>query len=80
MSFILAIIGIIAPFIVLPIVFKALNAHKSSTNKTLFGICGGLADATGISVILIRIIMVVLVLFFGVGFWWYVVAIFTMPR
>jgi len=39
----------------------------SETNKIIGGVCGGLAEATGMDATLIRILFICSVVFFGVG-------------
>ena len=52
---------------------------KRSTNKVLTGVCGGLAEYTGMEANLMRIIWVVATLFTGVPVLIYIVLYFMMP-
>ena len=58
--------------------------HKSSTEKMLFGVCGGLAEFLeekniSIDVSVIRIIWALLSCFYGVGILVYFVFAFVLP-
>ena len=58
--------------------------HKSSTEKMLFGVCGGLAELLeanniNIDVSVIRIIWALLSCFYGVGVLVYFVFAFVLP-
>ena len=52
---------------------------KRSTNKVIWGICGGLAEYTGLDPMLMRIIWVVATLFTGVPLLAYIILYFVMP-
>jgi phage shock protein C len=52
---------------------------KRSTNKVIWGICGGLAEYTGLDPMLMRIIWVVATLFTGVPLLIYIALYFIMP-
>lgn len=58
--------------------------HKSSTEKMLFGVCGGLAELLeanniNVDVSVIRIIWALLSCFYGVGVLVYFVFAFVLP-
>ena len=58
--------------------------HKSSTEKMLFGVCGGLAEFLegkniSVDVSVIRIIWALLSCFYGVGVLVYFVFAFVLP-
>ena len=58
--------------------------HKSSTEKMLFGVCGGLAELLeanniNIDVSVIRIIWALLAFFYGAGVLVYFVFAFVLP-
>ena len=58
--------------------------HKSSTEKMLFGVCGGLAEFLeekniSVDVSVIRIIWALLSCFYGVGILVYFVFAFVLP-
>lgn len=54
--------------------------YKSSTDKKLFGVCGGLAEYFGIDSTIIRLILVLAILFAGCGILAYLVAALVMPE
>lgn len=54
--------------------------RRSSSDRVLSGVCGGLATHLGIDAALVRIAMVVLVLLGGAGLVAYAVALVVMPR
>ncbi len=49
-------------------------------NRTIFGVCSGLADYFGLDVTLVRIAFVISVLFFGTGLLLYVILAIIMPK
>ena len=53
--------------------------YKSSTDKKLFGVCGGLAEYFKIDSTLVRLAMVLLALM-GAGIVFYLVAAIVMPE
>ena len=54
--------------------------YKSSTDKKLAGVCGGLAEYLGMDSTIIRLVLVLAVLFAGVGVLAYIVAALVMPN
>lgn len=54
--------------------------YRSTTDKKLFGVCGGLADYFGIDPVIIRVIWAVLVLFWGTGLLLYLIFAFVLPK
>ena len=53
--------------------------YRSKTDKKLCGVCGGLAEYLGIDSTVVRLILVLAVLFAGVGFLAYIIAALVMP-
>lgn len=53
--------------------------RKSSTDKKLFGVCGGLATYFGLSSTILRLIFVCAVLFAGCGVLLYLILALVMP-
>lgn len=53
--------------------------HKSSTNKIISGVCGGLGEYFNVDPVLFRIIFVFLLLFGGSGLLLYLIMIIVMP-
>jgi len=54
--------------------------YKSSTDKKLCGVCGGLAEFFGIDSTIVRLILVLAILFAGCGILAYIVAALVMPN
>lgn len=54
--------------------------YKSNTDKKLAGVCGGLAEYLGIDSTIVRLILVLAVLFAGVGVLAYIIAALVMPE
>lgn len=52
---------------------------KSSTDRAICGVCGGIAQYFGIDSIIIRLLMVLFMLAFGSGLLFYIVAAIVMP-
>ena len=53
--------------------------YKSRTDKKLCGVCGGLAEYLGIDSTVVRLILVLAILFAGVGLLAYIIAALVMP-
>lgn len=53
--------------------------YRSNTDKKLAGVCGGLAAYFGIDATIVRLILVLAVLFAGVGVLAYIIAALVMP-
>ena len=60
--------------------FKGKKLYRSQSNKMIAGVCGGIADYFEIDPTLIRIIVVAIALFGGVGLLAYIAAIFIIPN
>lgn len=54
--------------------------YKSSSQKMISGVCGGLAEYFGIEVTIIRLIWVGLALFAGGGILLYIIAAIIIPK
>lgn len=52
---------------------------KSSTDKKIFGVCGGIAEYFDIDSTIVRLGLTLSVLFFGVGIVGYLVAALVLP-
>ena len=53
--------------------------YRSTTNKKLLGVCGGLAEYFEIDATILRLILVLAVIFAGAGLLAYLVAALIMP-
>jgi phage shock protein C len=54
--------------------------YRSSSNKMLGGVCGGLADYLDLDPTLVRLFFVILMLASGVGIWVYLILWIVLPR
>ncbi|MBR5934704.1 MAG: PspC domain-containing protein [Bacteroidaceae bacterium] len=54
--------------------------YRSTTNKKLFGVCGGLAEYFDVDPTVVRIIYLLLVLGAGVGILAYLICALIMPE
>lgn len=54
--------------------------HKSSTDRKVCGVCGGIAEWLGMDSTAVRLIFVILVLVFGLSLWVYIIAALIMPN
>ena len=54
--------------------------YKSATDKKLCGVCGGIAEFFGIDSTIVRLVLVLAVLFAGVGCLAYFIAALVMPK
>lgn len=59
--------------------FKSKRLYRSQSNKMISGVCGGIADYFEVDPTLIRLIVVAIALFGGVGLLAYIAAIFIIP-
>ena len=90
LSLITAVIPALIVYIVLSLVFPqqpegyttvntAKKLLKSSKNRKLSGVCGGLAEYFGIDPTIVRLIFALCVLFIGYGIMTYLVCLIMMP-
>ena len=90
LSLITAVIPALIVYIVISFVFPqqpegyttvntAKKLLKSSKNKKLSGVCGGLAEYFGIDPTIVRLIFALCVLFIGYGIMTYLVCMIMMP-
>lgn len=49
-------------------------------DRTIAGVCGGIAEFIGIDVTIVRVIMLISVLFGTLGFWVYLGCALVMPK
>ena len=54
--------------------------YKSSTDKAIFGVCGGFAEYFGIDSLIVRLVLVLFTLAYGAGLFFYIVAAILMPK
>lgn len=54
--------------------------YRSKTDRKFLGVCGGLAEYFGIDATVLRLILVLAVIFAGVGIIAYLVAALIMPE
>ncbi|TYV68570.1 PspC domain-containing protein [Listeria monocytogenes] len=54
--------------------------YKSSSQKMIAGVCGGIAEYFGIEVTIVRLIWAGAVLFLGTGILLYILAAVIMPK
>ena len=54
--------------------------YRSKNNKKIFGVCGGLAEYFDIDATIIRLVLVLAVLFAGVGVLAYLIAALVIPN
>ncbi|MBR5155431.1 MAG: PspC domain-containing protein [Clostridia bacterium] len=52
---------------------------KSTTDKKLFGVCGGIAEYFNIDSTIVRLIWAILAIWFGTGILIYIIAALVMP-
>ena len=60
--------------------FKSKRLYRSQSNKMISGVCGGIAEYFEVDPTLIRLIVVAIALFGGVGLLAYIAAIFIIPN
>ena len=54
--------------------------YRSTEDKAIFGVCGGIAEYFGIDSIIVRLVMVLFALAFGSGVLFYILAAIIMPK
>ena len=54
--------------------------YKSSTDKAIFGVCGGIAEYFWIDSLIVRLVLVLFTLAFGAGLLFYIIAALIMPK
>ena len=54
--------------------------YRSKTDRKFLGVCGGLAEYFGVDATVLRLILVLAVIFAGVGIIAYLVAALIMPE
>lgn len=54
--------------------------YRSQTDRKLCGVCGGIAEYLGIDSTVVRLLWVILAIFFGSGILIYILAAFIMPE
>ena len=90
LSLITAVIPALIVYVVISFVFPqqpegyttvntAKKLLKSSKNRKLSGVCGGLAEYFGIDATIVRLIFALCVLFIGYGIMTYLVCLIMMP-
>ncbi len=54
--------------------------YRSTTDKKIAGVCGGIAEYFDIDATLVRLIWACLIIFAGVGLWIYIIAAIVLPK
>ena len=54
--------------------------HKSSTDKKLAGVCGGLAESLGIDSTIVRLVWALMILGWGIGVPLYIICAIILPE
>ena len=54
--------------------------RRSRTNRSIAGVCGGIADYLGIDATVLRIVMLFLILFAGMSLWVYIILWLLIPE
>ncbi|GAA0179669.1 hypothetical protein SH2C18_25010 [Clostridium sediminicola] len=54
--------------------------YKSTTDKKISGVCGGLAEALGLDPSIVRIVWALVSLFYGFGIILYIIAALVLPE
>lgn len=53
--------------------------YKSTTDKKICGVCGGLAEFIGIDVTIVRLIWALAIICAGFGLWAYIICALILP-
>ncbi len=54
--------------------------YRSTRQRTIAGVCGGLAEYFNLDVTVVRLICLATILFWGTGFWLYIIAAIIIPK
>ncbi|SHH90635.1 PspC domain-containing protein [Clostridium grantii] len=54
--------------------------YKSTTDKKISGVCGGLAENLGVDPSIVRIVWAVISIFYGIGIILYIIAALILPE
>ena len=54
--------------------------RRSRTNRSIAGVCGGIAEYLGIDTTILRIAMLFLILFGGMSLWVYIILWLLIPE
>jgi phage shock protein PspC (stress-responsive transcriptional regulator) len=54
--------------------------YRSRTDKMLGGVCGGLGEYLGVDPTIIRLVLILLVLAYGTGILFYIIAWLVIPK
>jgi phage shock protein PspC (stress-responsive transcriptional regulator) len=57
-----------------------IKLYKSTTDKKISGVCGGLAENLGVDPSIVRIIWAVISVFYGIGIILYIIAALILPE
>ncbi|MDK9700042.1 MAG: PspC domain-containing protein [bacterium] len=57
-----------------------LKCYRSRHDRVLFGVCGGLAEYTGVDPVIVRLVFSITFFIFWIGFLAYFIAYFMMPQ
>lgn len=58
----------------------AKRLYRSTTNKVIGGVCGGIAEYFDVDPVLVRLVTIILAMTTGVGFVAYIIAIIIIPK
>jgi len=53
--------------------------YKSSTDKHIMGVCGGLGEYLNLDPTILRVVLLILFFMGGVGFWFYIIIGILLP-
>lgn len=56
------------------------NMYRSRENKKIFGVCGGIAEYFEMDAFILRMLFVFVTLFFGFGFFTYIILALMLPK
>ena len=54
--------------------------YRSTTDKKIMGVCGGIAEYFDIDSTVVRLVIVLLTIFAGMSIWLYIIAALIMPE
>jgi phage shock protein PspC (stress-responsive transcriptional regulator) len=81
-----SLVAIVIPVLIFYFLFAALRDRygnriykRLGPGRQLAGVCFGLSEATGVSVVILRLIFFVLLFVKGLGFWLYIALYLAMP-
>ncbi|BDR59474.1 PspC domain-containing protein [Xylocopilactobacillus apicola] len=77
--FFFIVISLLILLFIASLVGRVLGLYKSTDNRVLAGVCGGIGERFGISPGILRIVWLLSILLLGQGLFWYLAFAIVLP-